>query len=138
MTADRIDTAAPIDPGSLTPGSLADGVFRGRSVSVLGFARSGIALARFLADAGAEVTVYDGRPAGELDRAIAALEDRPVRLLLGPDVDPAAALEGPLTASVPASVLQWHPDTVVCLDEAAAAALRNRPYYDDAAGGLPG
>ena len=45
----------------------------------------------------------------------------------------AAALEGPLTASVPASVLQWHPDTVVCLDEAAAAALRNRPYYDDAA-----
>ena len=50
----------------------------------------------------------------------------------------AAALEGPLTASVPASVLQWHPDTVVCLDEAAAAALRNRQYYDDAASGLPG
>lgn len=50
----------------------------------------------------------------------------------------AAALEGPLTASVPASVLQWHADTVVCLDEAAAAALRNRPYYDDAASGLPG
>jgi len=49
----------------------------------------------------------------------------------------AAALEGPLTASVPASVLQWHPDTVVCLDASAAAALRNRPYYDDAAGGLP-
>ena len=36
------------------------------------------------------------------------------------------------------SVLQWHPDTVVCLDEAAAAGLRNRPYYDDAASGLPG
>ena len=49
-----------------------------------------------------------------------------------------AALEGPLTASVPGSVLQWHPDTVVCLDEAAAAGLRNRPYYDDAASGLPG
>ena len=49
----------------------------------------------------------------------------------------AAALEGPLTASVPASVLQWHADTVVCLDEAAAAGLRNRPYYDDAASGLP-
>lgn len=48
----------------------------------------------------------------------------------------ASALEGPLTASVPASVLQWHADTVVCLDEAAAAALRNRPYYDDAASGL--
>ncbi len=50
----------------------------------------------------------------------------------------AAALEGPLTASVPASVLQWHADTVVFLDEAAAAGLRNRPYYDDAASGLPG
>ncbi len=50
----------------------------------------------------------------------------------------AAALEGPLTASVPASVLQWHADTVVCLDEAAAAGLRNRQYYDDAADGLPG
>ena len=50
----------------------------------------------------------------------------------------AAALEGPLTASVPASVLQWHPDTVVCLDEAAAAGLRNRQYYDDAASGLTG
>jgi glucosamine-6-phosphate deaminase len=48
----------------------------------------------------------------------------------------AAALEGPLTASVPASVLQWHPDTVVCLDEAAAAGLRNRQYYDQAAQGL--
>ncbi|MBM6399850.1 glucosamine-6-phosphate deaminase [Phycicoccus sonneratiae] len=49
----------------------------------------------------------------------------------------AAALEGPLTASVPASVLQWHADTVVCLDEAAAAGLRNRQYYDDSAEGLP-
>ncbi|MEO5610331.1 MAG: glucosamine-6-phosphate deaminase [Ornithinibacter sp.] len=49
----------------------------------------------------------------------------------------AAALEGPLTASVPASVLQWHSDTVVCLDEAAAAGLRNRQYYDDSAAGLP-
>ncbi|MBM6404895.1 glucosamine-6-phosphate deaminase [Phycicoccus sp. CSK15P-2] len=49
----------------------------------------------------------------------------------------ASALEGALTASVPASVLQWHPDTVVCLDEAAAAGLRNRAYYDDAAAGLP-
>ncbi len=49
----------------------------------------------------------------------------------------ADALEGPLTSSVPASVLQWHADTVVCLDEAAAAGLRNRQYYDDSAAGLP-
>ncbi|MGL5852257.1 MAG: glucosamine-6-phosphate deaminase [Phycicoccus sp.] len=64
------------------------------------------------------------------------------RLVLVATGDPkadavAAALEGPLTASVPASVLQWHPDAVVCLDDAAAAGLRNRQYYDDAAAGLP-
>jgi glucosamine-6-phosphate deaminase len=48
----------------------------------------------------------------------------------------AAALEGPLSAACPASVLQLHPDAVVVLDEAAAAGLRNRAYYDDAAAGL--
>jgi glucosamine-6-phosphate deaminase len=36
----------------------------------------------------------------------------------------AAALEGPVTARVPASVLQLHPDATVILDEAAAAELR--------------
>lgn len=48
----------------------------------------------------------------------------------------AAAVEGPLSASCPASVLQWHPDAVVVLDEPAAGALRNRAYYDASARGL--
>lgn len=48
----------------------------------------------------------------------------------------AAALEGPLTASCPGSVLQWHADAVVVLDEAAAVGLRDREYYDDSAAGL--
>ena len=48
----------------------------------------------------------------------------------------AAALEGPLSASCPASVLQWHADAVVVLDEAAAGLLRNRDYYDASAAGL--
>lgn len=48
----------------------------------------------------------------------------------------AAAVEGPLSASCPGSVLQLHPDAVVVLDEAAAAGLKNRQYYDDAAAGL--
>ena len=74
MTADRPAATNPVDLAGLTPSALADGVLRGRPVSVLGFARSGIALARFLADAGAIVTVYDGRPAGELTRAIGAIE----------------------------------------------------------------
>lgn len=48
----------------------------------------------------------------------------------------AAAVEGPVSASCPGSVLQLHPDAVVVLDEAAAAHLKNRAYYDDAAAGL--
>lgn len=50
----------------------------------------------------------------------------------------AAALEGPLSASCPASVLQWHADATAVLDEAAAARLRNRDYYDASAAGLRG
>ncbi|HVL54554.1 MAG TPA: UDP-N-acetylmuramoyl-L-alanine--D-glutamate ligase [Vitreimonas sp.] len=84
-------TVRPIDPDALTLESVLAGALRGRAVAVLGFARSGIALARFLADAGARVTVYDGRDGAQLGEAIAAVEDRDVRLLLGPDVEPATA-----------------------------------------------
>jgi glucosamine-6-phosphate deaminase len=48
----------------------------------------------------------------------------------------AAALEGPLSASCPASVLQWHPAVAVVIDEACASRLRNRDYYDIAARGV--
>src|SRR5829696_1894057 len=48
----------------------------------------------------------------------------------------AAALEGPLSASCPASVIQWHADATVVLDEPAASSLRNRDYYDASAAGL--
>ena len=67
------------------------GVLRDRPVTVLGLARSGIALTRFLADAGARVTVYDARPAAELAEAIGALGDRQVAQMLGPAIDPAAS-----------------------------------------------
>ena len=43
----------PIDPDALTLDGVRAGALRDRPVTVLGFARSGIALARFLADAGA-------------------------------------------------------------------------------------
>ena len=62
---------------------------RGRRALVLGLARSGIALARMLSDAGARVTVYDRRPASELADALGALEGRPVELALA--VPPEAA-----------------------------------------------
>ena len=41
----------------------------------------------------------------------------------------AAALEGPLAASCPASAIQLHPDATVVLDQAAATDLRLRDYY---------
>lgn len=63
----------------------------GRRALVLGLARSGVAAARFLTDAGALVAAYDRRPAAELADAVAALEGRPVELLLG--VDPPALAE---------------------------------------------
>lgn len=41
----------------------------------------------------------------------------------------AAAVEGPVTASCPASVLQLHPHATVLLDEDAAARLERADYY---------
>jgi UDP-N-acetylmuramoylalanine--D-glutamate ligase len=133
MTADRPDLAthpaaepmrgpvSPIDPAGLVPGALAGGLFRGRPVTVLGFARSGIALARFLADAGAEVTVYDGRPAVDLASAIDALEARTVRLLLGPAVDPIDALAGAALVASSPSINPDYPTT----EPRLRAALRD-------------
>lgn len=44
----------------------------------------------------------------------------------------AKALEGPLTSSLPASVIQLHPSALVIVDEAAASAFANTEYYRDA------
>lgn len=44
----------------------------------------------------------------------------------------AAAIEGPLTASAPASVLQLHPQVFAYVDEAAAAKLARGAYYREA------
>ena len=41
----------------------------------------------------------------------------------------AEAVEGPITAMNPASVLQLHPVTKVCLDKPAAARLKRADYY---------
>jgi len=42
----------------------------------------------------------------------------------------AATCEGPITAMVPASVLQMHPRAVVILDRDAASALKKTDYYE--------
>jgi UDP-N-acetylmuramoylalanine--D-glutamate ligase len=98
--------ASVIDLEDLTPGS-----FTGRPVAVLGLARSGLALARFLADQGALVTVYDALPADALRDAVAALGERRPRLLLGPDIDPRLALHGQALICTSPSVSSLFPTT---------------------------
>ncbi len=41
----------------------------------------------------------------------------------------AAAVEGPITSQVTASILQIHPDVIVIVDEAAASKLKRKEYY---------
>ena len=105
-------TAGPtLDLDALTMAAVRDGALRDRPVTVLGFARSGIALARFLIDAGARVTVYDGRPEAELGTAVAALDGRPVRLVLGPDADPATAWADAVLVATSPSITPDYPTT---------------------------
>ncbi|HJW83621.1 MAG TPA: UDP-N-acetylmuramoyl-L-alanine--D-glutamate ligase, partial [Anaerolineae bacterium] len=56
---------------------------RGRKVVVLGLARQGMALSRWLAAQGAQVTASDVQPAEKLRDALRALEGLPIRLELG-------------------------------------------------------
>lgn len=137
MTADRPDhrpaLGGAIDPIVLVPGALAAGVFQDRPVSVLGFARSGIALARFLADAGARVTVYDARPAAELAKAVAALEGRAVRLLLGPEIGPAEAVGDAALVTTSPSINPDYPTTEPRLRAVLADLVARRAAGDHVA-----
>ena len=102
---------ATIDPDALAMDAIRAGALRARPVTVLGFARSGIALARFLVDVGARVTVYDGRRETELGDAIGRLEGRPVDLVLGPDADPASAWAGAALVTTSPSINPDYPTT---------------------------
>ncbi len=85
--------------------------FRDQPVAVLGLARSGVALTRFLSDRGARVTVYDTRRSADLQQQIDQLEGRPVRLLLGPDVEPGAALADQALIATSPSINSRYPTT---------------------------
>ncbi len=128
--------ARPIDPDTLTMAGVRDGALRGRAVTVLGFARSGIALARFLADAGAQVTIYDGRPADELAGAVAALAGHAVRLELGPDVDPASLWAGAELVTTSPSINPDYPTTEPRLRDALRALVEARAAGDPTAPAL--
>lgn len=97
---------------------------RGRHALVLGLARSGTAVARVLADAGAIVSVYDRRPAAELADAVQALGTRAVRLALGVSPDAARALvaEADLLVTSP-SISPTMPTTDAWLRSALGEAL---------------
>ncbi len=122
-------TSGPIDLDRLDLDAIRAGALRDRPVTVLGLARSGLALARFLSDAGARVTVYDGRPAAALGDAIAALGGRPVTLSLGPDVDPASTWAGADLVATSPSITPDFPTT----EPRLRAALRT--LVDARAGG---
>jgi UDP-N-acetylmuramoylalanine--D-glutamate ligase len=76
----------------------------GKRVLVVGLARQGTALTRYLVSVGAKVTVTDIRPASELGQAVTALGEMPVRLVLGDH--PLSLLDGTdlvcLSGGVPA------------------------------------
>jgi UDP-N-acetylmuramoylalanine--D-glutamate ligase len=101
-------------------GTLED--LRGRRVLVLGMARSGLAAARMLVDAGALVTIYDRRPATELGDSMAALGDRAVTLALG--ASPAAVDELLQRADLLVTSPSISPDFPTT-DEWLRAALRD-------------
>ncbi len=125
-----------IDPEALTMDAVRDGALRDRPVTVLGLARSGIALARFLADAGARVTIYDGRPAEDLAEAIVALEGRPVRLWLGPDLHPASAWADAALVTTSPSINPDYPTTEPRLRAALTGLVAARRSGDPTAPAL--
>jgi UDP-N-acetylmuramoylalanine--D-glutamate ligase len=79
--------------------------FQGKRVVILGLARQGTALARYLARQGARVTVSDLRPAAALGPALAELADLTIEYVLGGH--PESLLDGAdllcLSGGVPAN-----------------------------------
>src|SRR5579883_262564 len=57
--------------------------FYGKRVTVVGLAREGIALVRYLADQGARITISDSKTEAELAASLAAIQGIPARLSLG-------------------------------------------------------
>ncbi len=129
----------PIELNGLTLEAIRGGALRDRPVTVLGLARSGLALARFLSGAGARVTVYDGREAGELGPAIEALEaleGRSVVLALGSAVDPASTWVGAELVATSPSITPDYPTTEPRLRAALQALVAGRAAGDPTAPAL--
>ena len=125
-----------IDPEALSVDAIRDGLLADVPVTVLGLARSGVAMARFLGDAGARVTVYDGRTEAELEEAIASLEGRPIRLALGPEIDPASTWADARLVTTSPSINPDFPTTEPRLRAALRALVADRAAGDATAPAL--
>jgi UDP-N-acetylmuramoylalanine--D-glutamate ligase len=122
----------PFDLDALTLAGVRAGALAGVPVTVLGLARTGVGLARFLAGVGAAVTVYDGKPEAALGDRLAELDGRSIRLLAGPDVDPASAWEDAALVAFSPSITPGFPTTEPRLRAALDGLAARR------AGGDPG
>ncbi len=136
LTTARPDRSRPIDLDRLTLEAVRAGALADRPVTVLGLARSGLALARFFTAVGAQVTVYDRRPPAELGPAIEALAGRAVELRLGPDVDPAATWTGAALVATSPSIQPDYPTAEPRLRAALAELVRRRAAGDPTAPAL--
>jgi UDP-N-acetylmuramoylalanine--D-glutamate ligase len=96
--------------------------FAGRRIVILGLARQGIALARFLAKAGARVVVSDQQPAERLGAPLAALSGLPIQYVLGGH--PESVLDG-------ADLLCLSGGVAADLPLAQAARRRGVPLSND-------
>lgn len=129
MAWPAIATDGTVDVDALTLEAVRGGALAGRRVTVLGLARTGIAAARYLADAGALVTVYDGLERARLEAAIAALGDREVTLALGPGVDPASTWAGSALVVTSPSISPDFPTTEPRLRSALGALVAARASH---------
>jgi UDP-N-acetylmuramoylalanine--D-glutamate ligase len=121
---------SPVDLDALTPDAVRSGMLAGVPVTVLGLARTGVGLARFFIDAGSVVTIYDGKPAADLADRLAELGGRSVRLVAGPEADPASAWEGAALVAYSPSLTPGFPTTEPRL-RAALDALAARVTAGD-------
>ena len=121
----------PVNLDTLTPDAVRAGVLAGVPVTVLGLARTGVGLARFFVDAGAVVTIYDGKPAAALADRLAELGGRSVRLRTGPEADPASSWEGAALVAYSPSITPGFPTTEprlhAALDTLAARVAAGDP-----------
>lgn len=88
-------------------------------------------------EANRELASQDGfQPRLAMTMGIATIMDARGVLLLATGANKAEAVarmvEGPVTAMCPASILQMHEHVTILIDEAAAAELKYRQYYDRA------